>query len=176
MPRLACRPEVLPSNSVFGSAFGLAMRNLEGTLKPAEQVTVRAELKNIGTILIRDEEGSEQSDSNPLRIKPKGVAVVVRVKGSSRTHKSLAAFVLEQPRVQQRRGDVWKRSAHSSFDMQKMNAIQVRNVGQTVERTPIRCSNIDIVMACIRQGGTEAAENCLRNAIGRGSLSGRYFR
>ena len=47
-----------------------------------------------------------------------------------------------------------------------MNAIQVRNVGQTVEGTPIRCSKKDIVMACIRYVGTEAAENRLRNAIG----------
>ena len=50
-----------------------------------------------------------------------------------------------------------------------MNAIQVRNIGQTVERASIRCGNKDIVMAGIRQGGTKAAENRLGNAIGRDS-------
>ena len=66
-----------------------------------QQVTLRVELKNIGTILIRDVEGSVRPDANPLRIKPQGGKFVVRVKGSSRADKSLTEFVLEQARVQQ---------------------------------------------------------------------------
>src|SRR5262245_32109203 len=48
-----------------------------------------------------------------------------------------------------------------------MNPIEVRDIGQTVERTPIRGGNIDIVMACIRKRGTECAEQRLGNAISR---------
>jgi hypothetical protein len=57
-------------------------------------------------------------------------------------------------------------SAYIRCDVQKMNAVQVWNIGQTVEWASIRCSNKDITMACIRQVGTKAAKDRLGNTIG----------
>ena len=52
-------------------------------------------------------------------------------------------------------------------DLEKVNTIEVRDVGQTVERTTIRRGNINIVMACIRQRGAKAAKQRLENAISK---------
>src|SRR5262249_3973543 len=50
--------------------------------------------------------------------------------------------------------------------MQEMNPVNVRHIGQTVERPAIRGSNEDIVVTCICEVGTEATESRHRNATG----------
>ena len=63
--------------------------------------------------------------------------------------------------------DVWKGGTQLSGHVQKMKPIQIRNIGQTTKRAPIRRSNKDVVMARIRQVRSKAAENRFWNAVGR---------
>src|SRR5262245_42096607 len=107
------KPVVWADRQTFHAAIGLTSRcveqqlgvrgvarivdlKLRGDVEAAQQAPEEVKLKNIRTVFIRDEEGSEEPDSNPLRVEPQAAAFVVRVKRSGRSDQSLTAFVPEQ--------------------------------------------------------------------------------
>src|SRR5262249_36551629 len=90
----------------------------------------------------------------------------VQDKRSCRSDEGLAGFVLKEPSVEQGQVYVRKRSADVGCDVQEINAVRIRDVGQAIERPAIRSCNKNIVVTCISQVGAEADKGRYRNAIG----------
>src|SRR5262245_65835671 len=117
------------------------------------------ELEHVRAVLVGNVERAVGRNRDTLGIEAavEGVGVADQVRVS---------FLLQKPRVEQRRRDVWKRRAGIQRDMQEMDAIEVRRVGEAVERPAVGRREKDIVVTGVGNRGSEAAHRGLIDADG----------
>lgn len=112
------------------------------------------ELEDVWPILIGNVKRAIGSDANAFRIE-------ATIECTCRANKILVTLILQKARIEQNRADVWKWRADVRRDVQEIKAIEVRDVGQTIEWTTIRCGDEDVVMTGVSQVGSEATKIAL---------------
>ena len=131
-------------------------------LHSAHQVSLPVELHDVRPVLVRHVERPGRPDLDTLRIQSQCRQIVAGVEGVGGTHEPLSGLVFQQTCIEELRPDVGKRRAQVGRHVQKVDAVDEGRVGQTVERSAVRCRDEDVVVACIGDGGAKAAEDVIR--------------
>ena len=154
------------SRSPLGCPLAGSSRNFFGHGDAPQQISAATELADVRAVFVGDEDGAEQTDDDGFGIEAPRGERIGGVESVGVADEVPAPLVLEESRRDDSGLDVRKRRLGIDSHLQEMEAIEVGDVGASVEWTAIRHREKDVIEAGVGHGRAEAAERRLIDAGG----------